>query len=79
MHRELGFSERPHDLVIAEKHLRQAADLALEHGAPAIDAARTLAGLGDVLTDQGDVEGALAAFRRATEVLIEHFPQRRSG
>lgn len=77
MHRELGFSERRHDLVIAEKHLRQAADLALEHGAPALEAAQTLAGLGDVLSEQGDVEGALAAYQKATQVLIEHFPQRR--
>ncbi len=74
MHRELGFLQRSNDLVIAEKHLRQAVELALGHGTPAVDAAQTLAGLGEVLTDQGDVEGALRAYRKATELLIEHFP-----
>jgi transcriptional regulator with XRE-family HTH domain len=74
MHRELGLLQRSHDLVIAEKHLRQAAELALEHGAPVADAAQALAGWGEVLTDQGDVEGALTAYRKATELLIEHLP-----
>jgi tetratricopeptide (TPR) repeat protein len=77
MHRELGLAERSHDPVIAEKHLRQAAELALEHQGPVVETAQAFAGLGDVLADQGDLDGSLTAYRQATSLLLDHYPVRR--
>lgn len=74
MHRELGLSERRNDPVVAEKHLREAAELALTSGGPVAETALTLLGLGNVLADQGDSEGAAASYRQAAEMLVSRFP-----
>ena len=76
MPRELGLAEQDRDPEVAEKHFRQAVELATQNGTPVVERAGAFAALGDFLRQRGDLEGAVEAHSRASHMLLEQFSER---